>query len=231
MKQLFHLIRHDFTILNRNRIIILSLLISALYIGAFSVLSAFDQVEKLLILVIYNDPALLGVLFTGVLVLFEKNENTLQALSVSPIKISNYVLSKSIALTLVALFCSFLMAFAGHGFNFNYLHFGAGVLLSTLMFSFIGFCIVASHDTFNKYMLVAVGVIVVFLMPFIGFFEFVSDTFFWIFPTQPGIKLLSASFAPEKALDLTVAYLLGLFWCFVFYKWAVSRITKKLKSQ
>lgn len=230
MKQLLNLIKHDFLILNRNRIIALSIVVSALYMGAFMALSGIDQIEKLLILVIYNDPALLGVLFTGVLVLFEKNENTLQAISVSPIKISNYILSKSIALTIVALLCSFLMAFSGHGMDFNYFHFGFGVILSTLTFSFLGFSIVATQDTFNKYMIVAVGIIVVLLTPFIGFFELVSDKIFWIFPTQPGIKILSASFNQMNLTEIVISYFLGIIWCFLFYKLAVKRITQKLKS-
>lgn len=217
-------------ILNRNRIITLSLVVSALYMGAFMALSGFDQIEKLLILVIYNDPALLGVLFTGVLVLFEKNENTLQAISVSPIKVSNYILSKSITLTVVALLCSYLMAFAGHGIDFNYLHFGLGVMLSTLTFSFLGFSIVATQDTFNKYMIVAVGIIVVLLTPFLGFFDLVSDMIFWVFPTQPGIKILSASFNQMDFIEIAISYLLAIVWCILFYKLAVKRITQKLKS-
>ncbi|WP_027421092.1 fluoroquinolone export ABC transporter permease subunit [Crocinitomix catalasitica] len=230
MKQLLTLIKHDFLILNRNRIIALSLVVSALYIGAFMALRGFEQIEKLLILVIYNDPALLGVLFTGVLVLFEKNENTLQVISVSPIKISNYILSKSIVLTIVALLCSYLMAFSGHGFHFNYLHFGLGVALSTMTFSFIGFSIVATQDTFNKYMIVAVGVIVLFLLPFIGFFNLTSDVIFWIFPTQPGIKILSASFGQLGIMEIIISYVLAIIWCALFYKLAVKRITQKLKS-
>ena len=230
MKQLFTLIKHDFLIINRNRIIALSLIVSALYIGAFLALSGFEQIEKLLILVIYNDPALLGVLFTGVLVLFEKNENTLQVVSVSPIKISNYILSKTIVLTVIALFCSYLMAFSGHGFHFNYLHFGFGVAISTMTFSFIGFSIVATQDTFNKYMIVAVGVIVVFLLPFIGFFNLTTDVIFWIFPTQPGIKILSASFKQLDIMEIIISYILAIIWCTLFYKLAVKRISQKLKS-
>ncbi|MCU0397747.1 MAG: hypothetical protein MUC73_06555, partial [Cyclobacteriaceae bacterium] len=99
MNQLLHLLKFDFILLNKNKIITISILVTAIYVGVFKGLSYLGNMEKLLILVIFNDPALLGFLFVGVLVLFEKNENTLDALAVTPIKISNYILSKSISLT------------------------------------------------------------------------------------------------------------------------------------
>ena len=123
MKQLQHLIKHDFMLLLRNKIIAVSVVVSILYVLIFKAISDWGDVDKLLVLVIFNDPALLGFLFVGVMVLFEKNENTLQVLAVSPLKISNYILSKSITLTSIAIGCCFLMAFASKGCNFNFFHF------------------------------------------------------------------------------------------------------------
>ena len=94
MKQLLHLIQFDFLLVHKNKVITISFLVTAIYVGVFKALSGLGNIEKLLVLVIFNDPALLGFLFVGVLVLFEKNENTIQALSVTPIQISQYILSK-----------------------------------------------------------------------------------------------------------------------------------------
>ena len=123
MKHFFHLVKFDFLLINKNQITVISLIVTAIYVGVFKGLSVLGNIEKLLVLIIFNDPALLGFLFVGVMVLFEKNENTLQALSVTPINISSYILSKSFSLTVVSLFCCYLMVISGYGLYFNFINF------------------------------------------------------------------------------------------------------------
>ncbi|MBK6524290.1 MAG: hypothetical protein IPG07_01325 [Crocinitomicaceae bacterium] len=72
MNQLAHFLKHDFMLLNRNRIIQISALVTLIYIAVFKGLSTFGNMDQLLVLVIFNDPALLGFLFIGVMMLFEK---------------------------------------------------------------------------------------------------------------------------------------------------------------
>ena len=230
MKQFIHLVKHDFRLINRNNIIAISIFVSALYIGLFLALKSLGNVERFLVLVIFNDPVLLGFLFVGIMMLFERNENTLEALSVSPMRIRNYVLSKTMALTLVALLCCIAMVISGYGTNFNWIHFIMGTILTTIMFSFIGFVVVAGQKSFNHYMLRAIGVIILLGVPFLGFFELTSKIWFLLFPTTPAIELIALSFAKDPSLQsIWVAYLPTLLWCLIFYKWAIVKIEKHLK--
>ncbi len=61
---------------------------------------------------------MLGFIFIGVMVLYEKGQHTLQALSVCPIKFENYIWSKVISLTILALPICFGIVFSAHGFTF-----------------------------------------------------------------------------------------------------------------
>ncbi|MCB0553945.1 MAG: hypothetical protein KDD02_10365, partial [Phaeodactylibacter sp.] len=61
------------------------------------------QYGWLTVFLIFNDPMGLGLMFIGALYLFEKNENTLQALSVTPLRAWQYLASKTITLSLIAL--------------------------------------------------------------------------------------------------------------------------------
>jgi fluoroquinolone transport system permease protein len=229
MKQLLHLLKFDFVLLNKNKIIIISLLVTAIYVGVFKALSAMGNIEKFLVLVIFNDPALLGFLFVGVMVLFEKNENTLQALVVTPIKISNYILSKSIALTAVSLFCCYAMVIAGYGLNFNFIHFTFATILTTLIFSMLGFVAVAGQTAFNKYILRAMGIILFLSLPFLGYFEVVSEKWFVLFPTQPAIDLYNLAFASNSSFsEIFIAYLLCIVWTIITFFWAKQTITKNV---
>ncbi len=227
MKQLPHLLKHDFILLHRNKIIVISLIITLVYVLLIQALAAFGDLEKMLVLVIFNDPALLGFLFVGVMVLFEKNENTIEALAVSPIKISNYILSKSINLTVISLFCCFAMAIAGYGLNFHFFHFFLATVLTTLIFSFIGFIVVAGQPNFNKYILKAIGIILLLTVPFLGYFEVTSDYIYVLFPTYPAIKLFSFSFADHiSSGELWLNYSLAIIWCLCSYVAALRMISK-----
>lgn len=228
MKQLAHLLKFDFILLNKNKIITISIVVTALYVGVFKALATLGNIDKFLVLVIFNDPALLGFLFVGVMVLFEQNENTLQALAVTPINISNYILSKSISLTLVSLVCCYAMVIAGYGLDINFVHFTVGTILTTFIFSMLGFIVVAGQFSFNKYMLRALGIILLLTLPFLGYFELVPKAWFLLFPTQPAIELYNFSFTTQVGFsEMALAYFLSIFWAVVLFFWAKRTMTKK----
>ena len=229
MNQLLHLLKFDFILLNKNKIITISILVTAIYVGVFKGLSYLGNMEKLLVLVIFNDPALLGFLFVGVLVLFEKNENTLDALAVTPIKISNYILSKSISLTFLSVCCCLAMVIAAHGFQFHAFHFTMATILTTLIFSMLGFIAVAGQSTFNQYILRALGIILLLSAPFLSYFDVVPRYWFILFPTQPAIDLYNLSFDTQaKVQDLLLAYGLCIGWTGITYTWALRAMTKQV---
>ncbi len=230
MSQLKHLLKHDFILLHRNKIIVISLLVTAVYVLIFRLLSSFGNMEKLLVLVIFNDPALLGFLFVGVMVLFEKNENTLEALAVTPIKIHNYILSKTINLTLISLICCFAMVLSGYGTGFHYVHFFLATILTTMIFSFIGFIVVSGQSNFNKYILKAMGLILLLTVPFLGYFEVTESYYYLLFPTYPAIGLYNIAFAEQITLsEIFLHYGLAVGWCLITYKWALASMTKSFQ--
>ena len=219
MKNFLHLLKHDLILLSRNNIIAISVIVTAIYTAIFMWLSGMDEAEKVLVVVIFNDPALIGFLFAGVIVLFEQNENTLQALSVTPLTKAQYILSKSVALNIVATACCLAMATAAVGTAFNFLHFTMATVLTTFMFTFFGFMMVAGETTFNRYILKAAGLLILMAIPFLGYFGMVSRTWFLWMPTQPAIDLFSASFAEDTPAGIILyAYMALVFWvCLTFY--------------
>jgi fluoroquinolone transport system permease protein len=231
MNQLGHLLKHDFMLLSRNNVITISIIVTLIYVGLFKLLSALGNIEKVLVTVIFNDPALLGFLFVGVMVLFEKNENTIQALAVSPVKISNYILSKSISLTLVSLLCCFAMAISGYGMDFNFIHFSMAAIFTTMVFSFLGFIAVAGQSNFNQYILRALGIILFLSLPFLGYFDLVAEIWFVLFPTYTAIKLFDFAFQEKVPLqEMIFIYLVSVFWIVLTFNWALHTISKNFRS-
>lgn len=231
MNQFIHFLKHDFRLLNRNKIIMISVLVSILYIATFKGLSSLGDMQQILVLVIFNDPALLGFLFIGVMMLFEKNENTLQVLAVSPFSERSYILSKSVALTIIATFCCLAMAFASKGTNFNFIHFILASIMTSMLFSFLGFIAVAAENSFNTYILKALGYLVIFSAPFLGYFGVTDRIWYLLIPTQPAIDLYEASFSEKVSMGRIIYDYLALTgWCFLGYWLAVKTVTKNLKK-
>lgn len=231
MKNFFHLLKHDFMLLSRNNIIIVAVLVTAIYLGVFSWLSGLEHADRILVVVIFNDPALIGFLFTGVMVLFEKNENTLQVLEISPLSKGHYILSKSVALTIVATFCCFAMAVAGLGKSFSFVHFGLATVMTTMMFSFMGFMAVAGESSFNRYILKAIGLLIFLSLPFLAYFGVSPREWFLWIPTQPSIDLFNLAITGEGSAELIIYGYLGLsFWIIVTFYLSVKMIPKSFNS-
>lgn len=229
MKQLLHLLKFDFLLMARHKIITISVVVTAIYIGVFKALAAMGSIESFLILVIFNDPALLGFLFIGVMVLFEKNEHTLEALSVTPIRSSNYLLSKSLVLSLLSLACCFAMVLGGYGFHFHWLHFTAATLCTTFIFSMLGCMAVAGQSSFNKFIIRALGILLVLVLPFLGYFEVVPSLWFVLFPTKPAIDLYQLAFATHASgVDVLITYTLCIIWALVTYLLAKRAVATRI---
>ncbi|MEZ5104649.1 MAG: ABC transporter permease [Draconibacterium sp.] len=193
MKTLLKLIYWDLKIQARNGIITVAFIIAAIYTALFLLLQLQGN-DKILIAILFSDPTFMGFIFTGVLILFEKNANTLQALVVTPVKIWQYLFSKAISLTFVALIICFAMVFASHGFRFNYFWFLSATFLSSVFFIFLGFIGVSKVKTFNQYIIVIPVFLMPLLLPFLNFFGVTDTLWFYLLPTQASFILFNGAF-------------------------------------
>ena len=124
--------------------------------GFFHV-GAFMALVSLLILRLFSDenleiilPALLlesflitTFYFIAGLFLLEKGEGVLEALVVTPLRTGEYLGSKLIALTLLALAEAFVVVVASYGFGFDFGLFFAGGILLSVFYVLAGFFVIA----------------------------------------------------------------------------------------
>ncbi|MGB3589528.1 MAG: hypothetical protein WBA23_23480 [Tunicatimonas sp.] len=206
MKALTNLLRWDLLLLHRNQLIVISLALAGLYLGVFYLLKDLGNLEKLLVLLIYNDPVVTGLMFIGALVLFEKDQHTLEALAVSPLSTDTYLWSKAISLTLVALGTSLMMAWAGYGWQFQYVHFVTGVIGASLFYIFLGGWVVAQTNSFNQFLVRMIPLLILTALPFIPFFGAAPSVWFYPIPSYPSILLLQATFEDISVMELVYAY-------------------------
>lgn len=218
MKRFLALLRWDVLLLHRNRLFVFSAAVAAVYIGVFYLLLPLGDLSALLIVLIFNDPVVTGFLFGGILWMFDKNQNTLQAISVLPLPLPLYLLSKATVLSVLATLLAGAMVLATRGLAIHWVPLLTGVFFSAFTFSYTGFSIGALSRNFNYFLLYSLPVFLLTALPFLGIFG-VTDPVLWVWvPTFGGITLLHTAFyGPPVAGDWWL-YLHLIIWCYLIYR-------------
>ncbi len=229
MRRLLTAIQWDLLRQQRYQVVTATVFITVLYVLVLLNLPMAAR-PALLITLIFNDPAGLGMLFIGSLYLMERGEGAVQALSVTPLPPGHYLLSKTITLNLLLLFSSVIMAISGYGWSFHYGYLVLGVGLSASLFTLLGFGLVQGCRSFNEYILKMGLMLTPVILPFLNLFG-VTDTLWWyLIPSQAGLLLMERAFAPVAAWKLAYAIGYLLLWNALLYRWALQRFKKALAA-
>lgn len=231
MKSFLTQIRWQFVILYKNNLIAISIAVTAIYALIFYLIKDLPNVEPFLTLLIYNDPAIIGLFFIGLSVIMEHNDNVLPALFVTPVSYHHYLLSKIIALSIVGWACASGMSLAILGFDIQWLHFSAGVLFTCVLFSLIGLFVVSYTTEFLSFMLRSIPLMLLFSLPLFNYFGLTDADIFKLSPIQGPLDLTVYSFGTNTEIDYVLwAYLSSIIWIpflyFIVYKTFVKRVIK-----
>ena len=217
----------DLKLLAKYKILHVALFIAISYTGIFLLFNLKGN-EKVLTALIFSDPTFMGFIFLGVLVLFEKSANTLQALVVTPIKIWQYLFSKALSLSFLALLICFTMIFAGHGFQFHYGWFFVATCLSSVLFILLGFIGVARIKSFNQYVIVIPVFLTPAILPFLNYFGVTDTYWFYLIPTQASLFMFEAVFDPISTFEAIYSITYMLLAIFIVYRIAERSFVKNI---
>ncbi|MCK9630210.1 MAG: ABC transporter permease [Methanoregula sp.] len=207
MKHLASMIRWYFLLDYRFYIFHISfvtVLLWSLLLNAFPHANRGTIVSALILL----DPAILGFVFIGALVLYEKTNRSLQALTVTPMEIREYLLTHITTLTAIAILASFLLLVMTMGVAVNYLYFFAGVILTSVFFVLAGFVAVSRFTSVNEYFIAGAVTLLILNIPLIHHFGLSNSWLFYLFPTHASLLLLSGIFEPVTLTDSIYALLM-----------------------
>jgi len=227
MSTFLNLVKLDLKLLIKYNLLSVSIFLAAIYISIFKIFD-IGSYHPLISAIVFSDPAMIGFIFIGVMVLYEKGQHTLQALSVCPIRFENYIWSKAVALTLLASPVCFGIVFSAHGFNFNYFAFTIAVLLSSLLFALLGFIGVARVQSFNQYIIVIPLFFAPAIIPMIDLFNLWFHPLLYLIPTHASLLLFSASFEDISLTEwiYSISYL--MFWLIGARYFAIKAYKKYL---
>jgi fluoroquinolone transport system permease protein len=156
--------------------------------------------------------------FLGGLILLEKGEQTLAAQIVTPLQIRDYLGSKLLTLTGLALLENIVLTAVVAGLHFNGLFLTAGLALAALLFCLAGFLVVIRYDAINEYLLPSMLYTSLLLLPLFSYFASWDHWLLWLHPMQGPLLLLQAAWqmVPVGQLLWAVGHSLlwigGLYW-------------------
>ncbi len=167
--------------------------------------------KSLVPLFLFTDAGMIGLLLIAALIFFEKEEGTLNAYLVTPGRIWEYLLSKTLTLTLVAL--SFLVVLVPPtlGLGPNYLHLIGVMALGAALTTLLGALIAVWFENLTQFLFPAIGLLVVFSLPQFSFF-FPSFSPVWVrwLPTYPMIFGLREAAFPSGNPEIVSSAMLSL---------------------
>ncbi len=175
---------------------------------------------------IFMDTSVLGLIFVGALVLLEKQQGVLHSLSVTPLKLNNYLFSKAISLTLLSACISSLLwiiplwSFRGYEFILS------GVILSSIGFTLFGLGFAAGAESFNQFLARILLGSLIFSLPLVPMLLFQNTGWLIILPTNAALDLLARTsngpFSIIQLLDIVIL----IIWIFIMNKFAQKQFRK-----
>ncbi len=217
MTQLKTMLKWDVILQSRYKIIHLSILSVVIYYISLVAIPSINTTE-FKTLYLFFDPTLIGIMFIGALVLFEKSENTLQALTVTPMEPRTYFLSKIISLTILSVISGFLFLFLSHGIHFQYFYMITGIVFTSIFLILFGFFLVARCRSINEYLgLMMIAFLLLFVPPLFDITGIYKSVVFYLWPSQASFLLFNGVFGTVSLNETIYALAYLIIWIVVCY--------------
>ena len=150
-------------------------ILTLLYVCAIAALPEHWK-NNIAAIMIYSDPAAMGLFFMGAIVLLEKSQKVLNAMVVSPVKVSEYILSKTVALIAISTVIAMILGLVS-GSN-HLLGIAVGTALTSAIFTMLGIIAATRISNLNQFLIVIMPIeIVCFVPPIVGLFVKLPDIF------------------------------------------------------
>lgn len=178
--RLLKLIKGDIIFQARYGFYLLFIIFSFIYIVTIKALP--DTIsETASWVMILTDPTALGLVFMGAIIHFEISERTINSLYISPIKPSEYLISKMISLAVLSTLSALLIGVLTGTVN-NYLSFIIGVFIGSLIFSAIGLILAFKTSSMNQFILGIIPAMVFVILPGAFYIIFLESPWLIIHP-------------------------------------------------
>ncbi len=185
------LIGHEIEFCAKYGIVFMYIVFTLFYVIA---LSAIPGEAKTLTgtVLIFTDPAAMGLFFMGAIILLEKSQRVNCSLAVSPVGVVSYIWAKILALIVMGLAVGLCISFAAG--NGNLLLSAVAIALSSAIFSLWGLVIAQKTESLNAFMIETIPCEIVICVPALLYlFEVLKGPLWMLHPGVSAIKLINGN--------------------------------------
>lgn len=202
-----HLLLWDMRFQARYGFYLLYGFLTALYLALlFSLPQSWK--ESAAAILIFSDPAAMGLFFMGAIVLLEKSQRVTSFFAVSPLRALEYVCSKVLSLSLIALVVAAALAIAAGCPSL--LSMLVGTFLSSVFFTLTGILVATKITSLNQFLLATVPVEILAFVPAILHLFGIAPAFLRPFPPNVCMDLIAGRGFSVIGLVLTAALIVLL---------------------
>jgi len=214
IKKLFHLFLGEIVRLFKYKIILFSLIVSAIWVIILALLDEETALE-LAPTLIMMDAGIMSVIFLGSSFFFEKQEGTLHALLISPVPLS-YVLASKVFATVFLSTMSYLLLTGTivimHGFVLQVIPLLIYVWLCTLAHSAIGYLLILPSKDFMQMLVRFMGLSLLFVSPILlNAVEALPSRLTFLYDLSPSYAAGELVQSTISSID-TLHYAVSLIW-------------------
>lgn len=187
--------------------------------------------QKVSSLFILADTSMLGIIFVGALILFEKQQNVMQSLFVTPLKLRNYLLSKTLSLGLLIFTMSLFIYLPTSPPDTRIFSVIPIVIITSTMFTLMGLGISAKVKSINQYFILIIAASMLIVIPTSLFLILDNAKWLVVFPYIAAIDLLLNPIENLSAINLFADVILLIGWTFISYLFAYRQFEKSVLTQ
>ena len=165
--------------------------------------------EKAAAILIFSDPASMGLFFMGAIVLLEKSQHTTCELAVSAVHAAEYVIAKVCSLSAISLVVAAILALAADA---NHLHIVLfGTFLSGVIFTLSGIIVARKITGLNQFILWTVPIEAVCFVPAILHLFKITPAWCRYYPVNVCMDMVSGHSSSATGFLGVVAMMVILF--------------------
>jgi len=201
----------DIRLQYRNGFYFVSVFVAVVFIILLKQLTGVDWAQLWPVILLEN-LVVNSFYFMAGLVLLEKEEGTIEAQVVTPLRQSEYLASKVVSLAVLSFFESLVLVVAVTGPGFNWLLLAAGILVLTAFYGLYGFLVVSKYDSITDFLLPSAVWVMWFSLPLLYYFDIWRSWIMFLHPLQAPLVLMQAAFETVPAWQVLYGFAYGLAW-------------------
>ena len=221
------LLKKEITLQWRQGFWLVYFVFTAIYV---TVLLNIPEKNRMLVslILILSDTTMLGIIFIGALVLLEKQQAVIQSLFVTPLEPSQYIWSKTISLSLIAVCMSMLVYLPVWHFTAYTLLLLACIAFTAGTFVLLGLGLAARVDTINQYFGLMMGASMLLILPVLPYLLLEQHPVFLFLPYVASLDLMLGARESLPLWRIFLDIILLVAWGYLAYKFALRRVTRYL---